>query len=340
MKKSFLFTIAFAATVASCTQDEKMVNVDYTEPSEIAIKFGTQSNIIAGVEQVASRAPITAWNNTNVGVFLLSKDADADWQEQQTRDMVWNNVSAFISSDNSSRVELNGQSGYYPNQGDRNFSFFGYHPYSNNNLVFTPTTVTKTFNITGQEDILWGKAEVEGNGYNAKYFRTNPDVVPNIAFGHVLTKLQFKVKASPTFAEGQNFKVTGIKVINTADNVTLTVADRTGGTAGAITGDNDAILTAYNNAIGITISQGVDATNAGDPIMLKTDQSYQIVLEMSTPNSQGTRETEPITINSGIDGFQQGYAYDVTLTINSFTEIKFTASLIDWVTGEPIEVEI
>lgn len=340
MKKSFLFTIAFAATVASCTQDEKMVNVDYTEPSEIAIKFGTQSNIIAGVEQVASRAPITAWNNTNVGVFLLSKDADADWQEQQTRDMVWNNVSAFISSDNSSRVELNGQSGYYPNQGDRNFSFFGYHPYSNNNLVFTPTTVTKTFNITGQEDILWGKAEVEGNGYNAKYFRTNPDVVPNIAFGHVLTKLQFKVKASPTFAEGQDFKVTGIKVINTADNVTLTVADRTGGTAGAITGDNDAILTAYNNAIGITISQGVDATNAGDPIMLKTDQSYQIVLEMSTPNSQGTRETEPITINSGIDGFQQGYAYDVTLTINSFTEIKFTASLIDWVTGEPIEVEI
>ena len=340
MKKSFLFTIAFAATVASCTQDEKMVNVDYTEPSEIAIKFGTQSNIIAGVEQVASRAPITAWNNTNVGVFLLSKDADADWQEQQTRDMVWNNVSAFISSDNSSRVELNGQSGYYPNQGDRNFSFFGYHPYSNNNLVFTPTTVTKTFNITGQEDILWGKAEVEGNGYNAKYFRTNPDVVPNIAFGHVLTKLQFKVKASPTFAEGQNFKVTGIKVINTADNVTLTVADRTGGTAGTITGDNDAILTAYNNAIGITISQGVDATNAGDPIMLKTDQSYQIVLEMSTPNSQGTRETEPITINSGIDGFQQGYAYDVTLTINSFTEIRFTASLIDWVTGEPIEVEI
>lgn len=340
MKKSFLFTIAFAATVASCTQDEKMVNVDYTEPSEIAIKFGTQSNIIAGVEQVASRAPITAWNNTNVGVFLLSKDADADWQEQQTRDMVWNNVSAFISSDNSSRVELNGQSGYYPNQGDRNFSFFGYHPYSNNNLVFTPTTVTKTFNITGQEDILWGKAEVEGNGYNAKYFRTNPDVVPNIAFGHVLTKLQFKVKASPTFAEGQNFKVTGIKVINTADNVTLTVADRTGGTAGTITGDNDAILTAYNNATGITISQGVDATNAGDPIMLKTDQSYQIVLEMSTPNSQGTRETEPITINSGIDGFQQGYAYDVTLTINSFTEIKFTASLIDWVTGEPIEVEI
>ena len=340
MKKSFLFTIAFAATVASCTQDEKMVNVDYTEPSEIAIKFGTQSNIIAGVEQVASRAPITAWNNTNVGVFLLSKDADADWQEQQTRDMVWNNVSAFISSDNSSRVELNGQSGYYPNQGDRNFSFFGYHPYSNNNLVFSPTTVTKTFKITGQEDILWGKAEVEGNGYNAKYFRTNPDVVPNIAFGHVLTKLQFKVKASPTFAEGQNFKVTGIKVINTADNVTLTVADRTGGTAGTITGDNDAILTAYNNATGITISQGVDATNAGDPIMLKTDQSYQIVLEMSTPNSQGTRETEPITINSGIDGFQQGYAYDVTLTINSFTEIKFTASLIDWVTGEPIEVEI
>lgn len=340
MKKSFLFTIAFAATVASCTQDEKMVNVDYTEPSEIAIKFGTQSNIIAGVEQVASRAPITAWNNTNVGVFLLSKDADADWQEQQTRDMVWNNVSAFISSDNSSRVELNGQSGYYPNQGDRNFSFFGYHPYSNNNLVFTPTTVTKTFNITGQEDILWGKAEVEGNGYNAKYFRTNPEVVPNIAFGHVLTKLQFKVKASPTFAEGQNFKVTGIKVINTADNVTLTVADRTGGTAGTITGDNDAILTAYNNATGITISQGVDATNAGDPIMLKTDQSYQIVLEMSTPNSQGTRETEPITINSGIDGFQQGYAYDVTLTINSFTEIRFTASLIDWVTGEPIEVEI
>ena len=340
MKKEFLFTIAFAATIASCTQDGNVVEIDYTEPSEIAIKFGTAGNIAAGVEQVASRAEVEEWDNTNVGVFLLSKDADADWQGQQTRDMVWNNVSAFISSDNSSRVELNGQSGYYPNQGDRNFSFFGYHPYSNNNLVFTPTTVTKTFNITGQEDILWGKAEVEGNGYNAKYFRTNPDVVPNIAFGHVLTKLQFKVKASPTFAEGQNFKVTGIKVINTADNVTLTVADRTGGTAGAITGDNDAILTAYNNAIGITISQGVDATNAGDPIMLKTDQSYQIVLEMSTPNSQGTRETEPITINSGIDGFQQGYAYDVTLTINSFTEIKFTASLIDWVTGEPIEVEI
>ena len=340
MKKEFLYTIAFAATIASCTQDGNVVEIDYTEPSEIAIKFGTAGNIAAGVEQVASRAEVTEWDNTNVGVFLLSKDADADWQGQQTRDMVWNNVSAFISSNNSSRVELNGQSGYYPNQGDRNFSFFGYHPYSNNNLAFTPTTVTKTFNITGQEDILWGKAEVDGNGYNAKYFRTNPDAVPNIAFGHVLTKLQFKVQASSTFEAGQDFKVTGIKVINTADNVTLTVADRTGGTAGTVTGDNDATLTAYNNATGITISQGVTATDAGNPIMLKTDQSYQIVLEMSTPNSQGTRETEPITINPGIDGFQPGYAYDVTLTINSFTEIKFTASLIDWVNGDPIEVEI
>ena len=108
MKKEFLYTIAFAATIASCTQDGNVVEIDYTEPSEIAIKFGTAGNIAAGVEQVASRAEVTEWDNTNVGVFLLSKDADADWQGQQTRDMVWNNVSAFISSNNSSRVELNG----------------------------------------------------------------------------------------------------------------------------------------------------------------------------------------------------------------------------------------
>lgn len=338
MKKLFLFSMIMAATVSSCTKENV---IDYTEPSEVKIKFGADADIVSGVEVAqskASRASIDKWDNTNVGVFLLSKDDDADWANQGVRDVLWNNVSATISEDKSANVTLGGQTAYYPNQGDRSFSFFGYHPYSSEDVSVTETVVTKQFRITGQEDILWGKAEVAGNGYNAKYFRTNPDAMPDISFGHMLTKLQFNVKATDSFEEGQTFKVTGIKLIEVPRDLTLTVADRTG-TSGIITpGTKDQEISAYENATGIEIKKGTTATAAGLPVMIYTDTQYKIKVYMTTPDGN-TVESEPTEITANGKPFQQGYAYDVTLGLNSYKKIEFQASLVDWKTGDPIYVE-
>lgn len=71
-----------AATVSSCTKENV---IDYTEPSEVNIKFGADADIVSGVEVAqskASRASIDKWVTQMSVFFFLSKDDDADWANQ------------------------------------------------------------------------------------------------------------------------------------------------------------------------------------------------------------------------------------------------------------------
>lgn len=335
MKKSILFSMALAAALSSCTKD----NVDNNNENNdlVAIQFGAGVGVDVDVQsQKASRVPLgDDWDNTNVGMFVLAKnkDADADYVGETSRDVLWNNVSAIIAAGGEATPTLGGQPQYYPNGGDREFSFYGYHPYDATAATLQEKEITKTFSIPkGDQDIIWGKAEVTG-GYNAAYFRQegNEDVVPNVEFNHLLTQLKFQVMASSKFEEGQTLTVTKLEIVEVPTDLTLNIVEGT-----LIPGSMDQTITVYDNATGIEIKNGTAATALGsNPVMLyssNTNQTYKIVL---TTKEGGV--SQKLTIGSN---FAVGTAYNVILSLNSNKTIEFTASLTPWGGYQNVTVEI
>lgn len=333
MKKSILFSMALVAVLSSCTKD----NVDNNNENNdlVAIQFGAGVGVDVDVQsQKASRAPLgDDWNDTNVGMFVLANNKDADYVGETSRDVLWNNVSAIIAAGGKATPTLGGQPQYYPNGGDREFSFYGYHPYDATAANLQEKEITKTFSIPkGDQDIIWGKAEVTG-GYNAAYFRQegNEDDVPNVVFKHLLTQLKFQVMASSKFEEGQTLTVTKLEIVEVPTDLTLNIVEGT-----LVPGTMDKTITVYDNASGIEIKKGTAATDLGSsPVMLyssNAEQKYKIVL---TTKEGGV--SQKLTIGSN---FAVGTAYNVILSLNSNKTIEFTASLTSWGGYQNVTVEI
>lgn len=325
--------MALVAAFSSCTKD----NVDNNNENNdlVAIQFGAGVGVDVDVQsQKASRAPLgDDWNDTNVGMFVLAKNDDADYVGEASRDVLWNNVSAIIAAGGEATPTLGGQPQYYPNGGDREFSFYGYHPYDASAATAQEKEITKTFSIAkGDQDIIWGKAEVTG-GYNAAYFRQegNEDIVPNVVFGHLLTQLKFQVKASDKFEAGQTLTVTKLEIVEVPTDLTLNIVEGT-----LVPGSMDQTITVYDNATGIEITEGTAATALGsNPVMLyssNTNQTYKIVL---TTKEGGV--SQKLSIGSN---FAVGTAYNVILSLNSNKTIEFTATLTPWGEYQDVTVDI
>lgn len=335
MKKSILFSMALVAALSSCTKD----NVDNNNENNdlVAIQFGAGVGVDVDVQsQKASRAPLKDWADTNVGMFVLAKNADADYVGQTATDVLWNNVPAVIAAGGTATPTLGGQPEYYPNGGNREFSFYGYHPYDATAATLQEKEITKIFSISkGDQDIIWGKAEVTG-GYNAAYFRQegNEDDVPNVQFNHLLTQLKFQVMANEKFEEGQTLTITKLEIVEVPTDLTLNVVAGT-----LVPGTMDKKITVYDNAAGTAITKGTAATDLGSsPVMLyssNTEQTYKIVL---TTKEGG--EAQPIEIYPVGRNFAVGTAYNVILSLNSNKTIEFTASLTPWGEYQNVTVEI
>lgn len=236
MKKNFLFVMAAAAMLASCSKDAAVSEpagtgnengvVDPTNPnSPVKIVLGA-SNVDASVEvdKKASRAPITSatWVGTEVGIYGLAKDAafNAGWQTTDNS-IVLDNVVGTIAE--AEAVTLTGGPYYYPADNNVHYTFYGYHPYQAGALEGQSTTVTKTFAINGTQDIMWGKASVDEpvtgtaddgpyDGYNAQFFRKTTGQKATIKFEHKLTQLNFKIKQAAGFTPGQGLQINEIAI--------------------------------------------------------------------------------------------------------------------------------
>ena len=383
MKKNFLFVMAAAAMLASCSKDapvpEQTGNgnengvVDPTNPnSPVKIQLGASADIEAGVEldKKASRAPIDAWNNTEVGIYALAKDAEAtDWTTTNTNDptMLWENVKGTIATgaedtDVAITLDLQGQPGYYPNQGTHQYTFYGYHPYNAdvNEPVIDGTKATTSFTITGAEDILHGSAvatqlngkdddaESTYEGYNATYFRKgNGAVTPVIKFGHKLTQLKFEVKKSDTFDAEQGLKVQSIVIKDVPTKLDLVIADKAGGTEGQISANAEPAngdLTVAGLEEAFDVSTATDFTEVGSPIMLFSDgtntKNFTALVTLVDGENKTSPNTITLTAPAG-NAYAQGSAYTIQLTINSLQEITVNANLTPWTeVEEPITGEI
>ena len=201
MKKNLLFVLGTAAILASCSNDETTNSREVIVPkSDVAVSLGAESNI--AIEQ--TRAVVDKWAETPIYVWGLDKAEGADWTT--TTSNLFSPASyvpgiVTNTTDNNGTVKLgnDGDLYFYPLSSDVNFSFYACSPAPTNPPSKAPNSVTVSYEVTGNKDILWGEAIAEditvGNetysGYNARYFRKEGRK-PILKFEHKLTQLIFK----------------------------------------------------------------------------------------------------------------------------------------------------
>lgn len=378
MKKNFLFVMAAAAMLASCSKDAAVSEpagngnengvVDPTDPnSPVKIVLGA-SNVDASVEvdKKASRAPITSatWEGTKVGIYGLAKDEafEEGWQATDNS-IVLDNIEGTIEAEQA--VTLTGAPYYYPADNNVHYTFYGYYPYQAGAIEGQSTIVTKTFAINGTQDIMWGKASVDApvagaagddntyDGYNAQFFRKTEDQKALINFKHMLTQLNFKIKQAAGFEKGQGLKINAIE-IETYPSLDLTIADKTDATTGTIvpTPDNPLEYVTVKKsdtevADAMEMDNIVDTENGdlfGTSMMVYAapgnQKSYKIRITLQLGEGEPVSSEVTFALPSGGD-FVAGTSYNVNISVNSMMEVTVNATLTEWVPAdEDADIEI
>lgn len=254
MRKSLFLAMAAVVLLAGCSKESDGItnenggNDTETNIDPDAVKINLGMKLPSAEVSPASRGAIigdATWDEAKVGVFALAKNetfngADLIWVNNNLSQRILDNVEGTIKVGTPTTVELKDGPYYYPMTLGMDFTFYGYHP-----RVATPVTdgeskvITAAYNISGQEDILWGRVvapqitegEITYEGYNARYFRKNTTAaVPSITFDHKLVQLNFKLKAGTgedgTTDESVKVTVKSINVICQNRNVNLTVANK------------------------------------------------------------------------------------------------------------------
>lgn len=247
MKRCLFLALSATLLLAGCSKEndgfanENGSNVA-NDPEAVRINLGFK--LPYAEVSPSSRAVVdnTTWNGTEVGIFALAKNAtfngaDLSWADNNLSQRLLDNKVGTIADKSTPSVTLDGDY-YYPMTQGMNFTFYGYYPKTDATATdVTGKKISATYDISGQEDILWGRAVaptlinagITYDGYNARYFRKNTAAVdPSIEFNHKLVRLNFKLKAgSEDPDESAKVEVTSINVICQNRKVDLTIADKT-----------------------------------------------------------------------------------------------------------------
>lgn len=295
MKNLVLSMLAMASisVLSSCSSENDVID-EVTGGDQVEIKLN------AGTIDVETKAPITSLNDLvskKIGIYAID---GAIW----TTTPRINNQSSETANDGT--ITFDGSKKYYyPSTGDVNF--YAYYPY--NASVTGPTegdAPSVEFTITGQEDYMYATS-VSGN----------KDAAPTTAltFNHVLTQIQFKVKAGTI---PNDVTLTSIKVTGANDKCSMNIANGTLGTWSSSGAAIDASVTG-TPTIG-------EETNVGSPIMLQPEQT-EFTIEVVT--SMGTYSGIKISPTGDDSKFVAGKAYNVLLTFNA-TEIAVKTDVTAW----------
>ena len=358
MKKSILFSMALISALSSCTKE----NVDNNNENNdlVPIVLGTSPKISGTVtpQSRASRAPLNNWNNTEVGLYALAKNAE--WNKTaggNDTPVLWDNITGTIASGAAETVQNIKFEGteYYPKNGKMQYSFYGYYPIGEGVVnSLTTSEVTAKFTIDGTQDIIWGKAVAAAigsvEGYNAEYFQqegaeTN---IPQIDFEHLLTQLNFQFKRADGFK--QDIQVDSIVIYDVSNELTLTVANRTNDEISGSINDNNVkdtlsvTIVPDEGKYGVQINNAETAIPVGQPIMLFTDDqttSFSGGIYLVDGATGKYMTTEPISFTIGVDEskatpFAAGTSYTVEFTILDMQQIVVNTKLDTWKTAESV----
>lgn len=215
-----IFCSLSAIFMAGCTADVVNYQPSVSEQNFDAWKYDESLPvpIILRAQEMETKAsyPINKladMADQMFGIFAINK------KNPELEVLIENNVAQYRHRPNGTSEFMFGtQTGhvperyylYYPLDSDKNYTFVAYcckHSYKTNDEKKTEVVlpgytikdkrILVDVEVARSEDVLWGKAEAEGEGYNAQYLRKNLDS-PHLKFTHPTAGLAF----TTSLAEG------------------------------------------------------------------------------------------------------------------------------------------
>ena len=355
MKKILLFSFAVLAFAASCQKPQN----DLFEPDPL--DDGTPVKVMFGTNVLNATAkgsgPLEQFDNTVLSVFAIDH-ASTNWTSGDP--FLLKNYSVTATGGSSASSFETDK--YYKD--NVNYDFYGYYvdniDHQETNLKIDAQAVTLPVTITGYEDILLAttdkgkdsqaakyKADLDGKTFNENRvysaYSARRDVVPNLVFEHMLTRLDFVFKTGEEVNSNTRVEIVGIAV-NSVTNGTLTVAgdQKLVPATEAETALNLRYPTETNFLEMPNTKDGVAifGTNSNSIMVYPKAGSYELTVKVRqskkigadwTPGSVETR-TFPIALTSG--SFKAGNKYEVTVITYGLEPVVVGVELTDWALGD------
>lgn len=359
MNKFYLTIISAAILVSACSKVADDMNPGIAQVDDDAWIYDESLPVPVEFEMpgisVETKAPMTqdGFKSAKVCILGLSDGSGDPWLANTT------NATTLIPNDHDGDFGFQlaeGQLGegfsgkyFYPMDNAEAFSFYGYYPANSMSsgwayISETHSRVLVKYPIDGKTDILYAKSEARDydtgsgvlKGFTGEYIRKirqdkkESEYRPKLVFNHLLTRLDCTLKSVDA---SSSMKVKDIAILNTANSVELTVADKfkndiEGTLATKSTGN---VSFRYQGETTFSAGAGVPLTQEGvrlDPIMLVPGASYSC--QLTFDNGQKSR---PVELKLAEGEFEAGKYYEMTFKVNSPEEVFIEIGLTDWQPG-------
>lgn len=365
MKKLFFYAVAALAMLASCKKaevnDTPVTPVDDSKP--VAMQFSASSPSFTVTK---TKAAVDEWNATDgTPVFIYgiipSYGTDTD---DNTNPIVINNYSTVVKNQTDKLdvyADPTNSVPYFYTEGVT-YDFYGYHLGGASKGEFSAeyNAIAIPVTIDGSHDLMYARAEksedikkatsdvvLEGDAYSSWAARRG--VHPTLVFNHALSRFNFEVIGMNEKAE--KVTITGIKMTGMSDTGTLTVVGETRGfAADAIAEGTTGVDLVLKNADDgdYDEEQVINGTSFiagnGSCLMVAPDLAEVNVVVSMVNNEYDspltdynfTVEASDVVLEgepAGLQKFEAGKAYKITIKVYGPEEIQIYAQLTDWVEG-------
>ena len=296
--KKLILSMAAVAALASCSNDES--NAPEVLPGDVPIIVN--AGLATSVETKAPVEGSTFKANTENAFNLMACESDptsGDWET----DAYFENLPVDCNAEGEFHTGK-----FYPG-GGATLYFCAYAP---GGSTYTSSNSVVTFNITGQEDIMYA-GKVQGSAA----------AQPTLNFEHKLMQVKFKAKLDDAIQD-QQAELTNIKINNVKTTYSLNLG------TGELTETGDAgSLNLVVSSQSLTNSE----VNVPGSLMFYPQTGFTIT---ATAGGQEYTTKSPVTIASP----EAGKIYTITLTFNG-TEIIPTVTITPWTSGgDDIQVDV
>lgn len=341
MKKFCLFICVAALCAVSCSKasqpvedPDKWVN---DESQRVPVQFASRTQVETKAIKDGRIDGITM-NGLDVGVIAVaekqSEGTPVVWSESLSGSILIDNT--MVTTSETGEIVFT-PAVYYPYGNVYAYSFYSYYPYTNAGGQ-AAANVGGTYSITydlGDTDILWANSvarDYEGRkGFNAAYCRAvrqagvQSEYFPKLQYKHLLTAMVFNVVGKDETIANYDLNVTGVHILNTSTQATLTVADSQGVSSGVLTGSEDGGSIGFDNLNVPLTSLPSEACT----ILAMPASSY--TAQISFSKGGNSRELE---ITNSDNEFKAGYIYYFTVKVNNPEEVTiFQTGLDEWHQG-------
>ncbi len=340
MKKFCLFICVAALCAVSCSKasqpvedPDKWVN---DESQRVPVQFASRTQVETKAIK-DGRIEGSIMNGLDVGVIAVAeKQSDGTpvtWGESLDGSILIDNT--MVTTSEAGEIAFS-PAVYYPFGNVYAYSFYSYYPYTNA-AGEAAANVDGAYSITyklGNTDILWANSEATDyaslKGFNAKYCRAvrqageQATYFPKLQYHHLLTAIVFKVQGKDETFGNSDLKVTGVQILNTSTEATLTVANSQG-QSGVLTGNEDGGSIGFDNLNVPITTVASDACT----ILAMPASSYSAQISFD----KGGKSSVLTIANEGNE-FKAGFIYYFTVKVNNPEDVTIIATGLDeWKPG-------